>query len=262
MVRVELRPAAENTGVVFCREDLPGASVIPATLEHLRHSRLATTLGLGASGPVVATVEHLLAALWARGVHNVEVGVWGSELPALDGSAAPWIDAIEGAGTVEQSVALAPLVVLEPVEVRIDDRWARVVPAPVLSLCVEIEFAHALIGRQRLDLVLENGTFESELAWARTFGFLEEVEALQAQGFACGGSLENAVVYGAEGVLNSEGLRSPDEAVRHKALDLLGDLALLGRPVVGRVETERPGHVLNLALARALLQRARDWDER
>ena len=258
-VRARLSPAAPGSGVVFWRGEQPDAAPIQARYDRVTGTLLATTLG--GEGWQVATVEHLLAALLAEGLDNVQVTIWGGEVPVLDGSAAPWIEALAVAGRQAQDAARRTLVVVQPVEVSASGgRWARLSPcAGALELSARIEFAHPDIGTQSLAVRLENGTFRHELAWARTFGFLAEVEQLRQAGLGRGGSLENAVVYGDEGVINPEGLRGPDEAVRHKLLDMLGDLALIGLRLEGRLEAVRPGHALNLALVEKLLARPDAW---
>ncbi len=247
-VRVTLRPAPPDHGVVFVRADLPGAPRIPAHVEHLHETRLATTLGVG--GATVATVEHLLAALVGMGIDNVVVEVAGPELPIFDGSAQPWVERVRRAGgPVAQGRPRRALVVLRPIEVRDGDKLARLEPAPRFEAHCTIAFAHPLIGRQRRTYA---GAFE-ELAAARTFGFGRDVDALHAQGLARGGGVDNAVVFDEDQVRNPGGLRFPDEPVRHKILDAIGDLALLGGPLIGRYVGIKSGHQLNTRLVAALL---------
>lgn len=252
---VELRPAAPDSGFFFTRPGCEGS--IPASPDHVVQTMLATTLGNGAWS--VATVEHLLAAL--RGMHldNVEIVIDGDEVPALDGSARPWVELVEQAGIVEQRVPRKRLVVQDVVEVRQGDRWARLSPAPRTEIWARILFEHPGVGEQELELVLDNGGFARHLCWARTFGFLEDVERMRSMGLAQGGGLHNAVVYGADGPLNPEGLRAHDELVRHKLLDIVGDMALAGMPVIGRLEADKPGHALTVALMAELLRRRDAW---
>lgn len=256
-VRVTLRPAEPGSGVVFRRVDLPGAPEVPAHISCVVDTRLATTVGRGDAR--VMTVEHLLATLMGLGADNVVVEVDGPELPALDGSARQWVELVTGAGLRSQDVPRRRLRVTAPVEVGEGGRSARLLPTPRLELAARIRFDHPDVGEQSLVVPLDNGAFASELAWARTFGFLDQVDGLRRLGLVRGGSLDNAVVFGPDGVLNEGGLRGPDEPVRHKLLDMLGDLALLGLPVIGRFEAELPGHGLTLALMAEIVRRPETW---
>lgn len=256
-VSARLRPAPPDTGVVFHNGDRPDTPPIPARYTGVQDTRLATTLGNGAWR--VSTVEHLLAALWAAGISNVIVDVHGGEIPVLDGSAAPWGAALSRAGRVAQGRPQPTLVVTAPIEVREGERWARLEPGPGLELSAHIAFDHDHIGEQSLSLSLTAESFDAELSWARTFGFLADVEAMRSAGLARGGGLENAVVYGDDGVINPEGLRRDDEAVRHKLLDMVGDLALTGVDIRGRFVASRPGHALNLQLVKALFASPSCW---
>jgi UDP-3-O-[3-hydroxymyristoyl] N-acetylglucosamine deacetylase len=256
-VRAAMVPAPAGAGVVFMRMDL-GERAIPARAERVVDTRLNTVLGDGA-GASVSTVEHLMAALAALEVDNVVVELDGPEVPIMDGSAEDFVRLIEHVGRRRQEAPRRYLEILSPVEVVDGDRRAALLPAPRLEIAFEIEFASPVIGRQRIDLALDETAFRAELAQARTFGFLPDVEALRAAGLALGGSLDNAVVVNGESVLNPEGLRWSDEFVRHKAVDALGDLYLLGHPLIGRYEGVRSGHGLNNALARELLARPEAW---
>jgi UDP-3-O-[3-hydroxymyristoyl] N-acetylglucosamine deacetylase len=254
-VRATIQPAAADSGIVFASTN--GVEV-PAHARHVVDTTLATTLGC--DGWKVATVEHLLAALVCEGVDNARIVVEGGEVPALDGSARPWVDAIRAVGRTPQDAPWRRIVVRRSIEVRDGDRVARLLPAAGFEVSARIVFNHPTVGEQRLDLCLQNGTFGHELAWARTFGFLHEVDYLQKSGLARGGGLDNAVVYGPDGPLNPEGLRGVDEAVRHKMLDMVGDLALAGLPVIARFEADLPGHALNRRLVLALLEQTDSWE--
>ena len=243
--RVTVRPAEAGTGLRMVRSDAVGAEPGPVHVD-----AFASLIG-----DIATQVEHLLAALVASGVDNALIEVEGGEIPVLDGSAAPWMALLEEAGLVGLPARRRVIVVREPVEVRSGDRVARLLPAPRLTVSAQIAFPHPRIGRQALEVSLDAETFSRELAWARTFSLLEGVEALRAAGFARGGSLENALVYGEEDVLNPEGARAPDEPVRHKLLDMVGDVALAGMPLCARFEAELPGHALSAALLRALFAR-------
>jgi UDP-3-O-[3-hydroxymyristoyl] N-acetylglucosamine deacetylase len=256
-VRAALVPAPAGAGVVFVRTDL-GGRAIPALAGHVVNTRLNTVLGDGA-GATVSTVEHLMAALAALQVDNVVVELDGPEVPIMDGSARDFVQLIEHVGRRRQEAGRQHLEVLAPVEIVDGDKRVRLSPARRFELAFEIDFESPVIGRQRIDLKLDEATFRAELAEARTFGFLHEVEAMRTAGLALGGSLDNAVVVDGEGVLNPGGLRWPDEFVRHKALDALGDLYLIGHPLIGRFEGVCAGHALNNALARELLARPEAW---
>jgi UDP-3-O-[3-hydroxymyristoyl] N-acetylglucosamine deacetylase len=257
-VQLTLLPARVGTGVVFVRTDRPDPIEIPARAEHVRSTRLATTLGRG--GATIGTVEHLLAALYGLGIDNVRIEVDGPELPVMDGSAAPFVYLIGSAGIYAQSAPRSVLRVREPIELSQGDQYARVEPARVFGIDYVVDFAHPSIGRQQLSIdEADRARFERELSAARTFGFLQEVRQLWSAGLARGGSLCNTVVLDRGGVVNREGLRWPDEFVRHKVLDLFGDLALLGLPLRARVRIERGGHSLHQALVRAILSRPDAW---
>lgn len=251
-MQLTLHPARLDTGIVFARSDVPRGLEIPAHADQVGSTQLATTLGHNGSG--VGTVEHLLAALYGLGIDNARIELDGPEVPVMDGSAAPFVFLIRAAGIFEQRGPRRILRVRRPVEVRDGERMARIEPGRGFRISYQIDFQHPAIGRQSLPaLELAESTFERELCRARTFGFLHEVQALWRAGLGRGGSLDNTIVLDDRRVLNPEGLRMPDEFVRHKALDLLGDLALLGRPLEGHVRVVRGGHALHQRLMRALL---------
>ena len=257
-VRLELIPARAGTGIVFVRTDRTHAVEIPARPGGVTSTRLATTLGSGEAS--VGTVEHLLAALYGLGIDNVRVAVEGPELPVMDGSAASFVYLIRSAGVKAQREPRPVLRVLAPIEVDEGDRRIRIEPARGLRISYAVDFAHPAIGRQELKLDrLDAARFESEIASARTFGFLQDVRALWSAGLARGGSLHNTVLLDDRRVVNQDGLRWPDEFVRHKVLDLLGDLALLGVGIEGHVKVERGGHALHHRLVAALLDQPRAW---
>lgn len=250
-VRVRVLPAPVGAGLQFARVDLPGSPTVPAHCTWVADTQMATTL---ARGPArVSTGEHLLAALLALGIDNARIEVDGPEIPILDGSALDWLTLLDEGGRASQHGRPLRIVVRRRVEVLNGDRHVRLVPAPALEIDATIQFRHPAIGEQQLRLTLTPETFRSEVAWARTFGFLDQVEWLRARGLARGGNLDNALVYDETGVVNPEGARAPDEPVRHKVLDLVGDVALLGGRLQGRLEAVRPGHGMTLALMQALL---------
>jgi UDP-3-O-[3-hydroxymyristoyl] N-acetylglucosamine deacetylase len=254
MVRVEFRPAGEDHGIVFHRSDAAGPA-IPASPVSTRGFDHATTLGAG--GLEVSTVEHVLSAAYGLGLDNMDVDVDGPELPILDGSALPFARLFLAAGIERQQRPIAPHVVARAVEIVSGDRAISAEPGRGLTIQYEIEFPHRAIGRQEFVFELSPDTYASRIAPARTFGLMSDIEQLRSRGLARGGSLSNAIVLDEENILSGP-LRFPDEFVRHKILDLIGDLALLGRPIEGRIRARRAGHALHAAIVRKLAQPAQD----
>jgi len=252
-----LIPAPEYTGIVFQRMDLEGSPRIPANLDHVADTELGTTLALPDGTARVMTVEHLLAALAAAGVSNVVVEIDGPEPPILDGSFGPYLAAIEAAGVAEQDADVPVIRIRRPVTASGSQGSSYVAaPATDLRISATIDFSHPTIGRQYGSFELGKGVFRDELAQARTFGFRAQAQALRERGLAKGSSLENTVVLDDDGVMN-DGLRFPDEFLRHKVGDMVGDLALLGAKLQGHVVADRPSHEGNVALARAILEEDR-----
>jgi UDP-3-O-[3-hydroxymyristoyl] N-acetylglucosamine deacetylase len=257
-VTLALRPASAGTGVHFIRSDLEPRVRFPARPEWVVDTRMATTLGDGEHR--LSTVEHLMSALRGMGVDNCTAEVSGPELPIMDGSSAPFVYLIEQAGLRPQRRMRRRLVIRRPIEVRDGDRWVRVVPSRDFKMSVTVDYAHPAIGVHSLTWMrLDPHTFAREIAPARTFGFLQDHQQLQALGLALGGSLQNAVVLDDTRVINREGLRFPDEFVRHKAVDLIGDLALLGLPVQGHFKAMRSGHSLHHALVAEIRANPSCW---
>lgn len=254
-VHAALFPAKQDTGVVFSRKG--HVELIPGCMNSVVNTQLATTLGHGSV--TVRTVEHLLAALRGMGVDNIRVEVDGSELPVLDGCAMEWVNLLQGVGLKAQNAPRRVVHILEAIEIRDGPRWARLEPASGMQLDVTIDFDDVHVGRQRLCVELTPECFVSELAWARTFGFAEHVPAMKKMGLVRGGSLDNALVFGPKGPMNPGGLRAKDEPVRHKILDAIGDLALLGFPIEGRLIAERPGHGIIVALLREVEKQSDRW---
>jgi UDP-3-O-[3-hydroxymyristoyl] N-acetylglucosamine deacetylase len=254
-----IRPADAGEGIRFRRADVAGeGGLIPARYDAVVDTRLCTRLG-NAAGTSVGTVEHLMAALAGSGVTDALVEVSGPEVPIMDGSALPFLSAFARAGLADLDAPLAAIRVERPVEVESDGRRARLVPAPAAAMAFEIAFDDPAIGAQALDLPLAGDAVAEALADCRTFGLLAEVEQLRRLGLARGGTLENAVVVDRGRVLNPGGLRRPDEFVRHKMLDAVGDLALAGAPVIGRYEGVRAGHEITNLLLRALFDAPGAW---
>jgi UDP-3-O-[3-hydroxymyristoyl] N-acetylglucosamine deacetylase len=254
-VEIVLRPAAPETGIVFHRVDLERPVSIPADALHVGDTRLSSTLVR--DGASISTVEHLMSALAGLGVDNLHVDVAGPEIPIMDGSAGPFVFLLQSAGIVEQEPPKRYLRILQPVEVKDGDKWARFEPYNGFKLDFTIDFPHPMFGSENRNVVIDFAlhSYVKEVARARTFGFMQEVEAMRAAGLGLGGSLQNAIVLDEYRVLNSEGLRYDNEFVKHKVLDAIGDLYLLGHPLIGQYTAFKSGHGLNNAVARALLAR-------
>jgi UDP-3-O-[3-hydroxymyristoyl] N-acetylglucosamine deacetylase len=256
--QLTLHPARAGEGLRFIRTDGGSHVEIPARSSEVSSTRLATTLGRGDAS--VRTVEHLLSALYGLGIDNARIELDGPELPVMDGSAAPFVYLIRSAGVFRQRERRRSLRIRRPIEIRDGDRSIRVEPARDLRVHYAVDFEHPAIGRQEIELApLDAERFEREIAAARTFGFLRDVRALWGAGLARGGSPENTVLLDDTRVINPQGLRWRDEFVRHKVLDLCGDLALLGMPLVGHVSVERGGHALHQQLVAAILERPDAW---
>ncbi len=255
-VNLRLTSAPGGTGIVFKRTDLEGFT-IEASARNVARVSYATSLMK--KGVLISTTEHLLSALSAAGVDNVTIEIDNLELPIMDGSALPFVRLIAQAGLKRQRARRTYAKVLKPVEVVDGARRIAVYPSDFLRITYGIAFAHALIGEQRMEFVPGQEDYETQIAPARTFGFIDEVEMLRKSGLVRGGSLENAVVLTREGLMNPEGLRFPDEFCRHKVLDLIGDLALLGHPLIGHVVAERAGHAMHIALVARLLRDKDMW---
>jgi UDP-3-O-[3-hydroxymyristoyl] N-acetylglucosamine deacetylase len=252
-VEIALLPAPADTGIVFRRTDLPVPVTIPARADRVGDTRLSSTLR--GEGATVSTVEHLMSALAGLGIDNLRVDVAGPEVPIMDGSAMPFVYLLQSAGVVEQNAPKRFIRVTAPVEVRDGDKWARFSPYAGYRLDFAIDFPHPVFGSENKHVVVDFAlhSYVKEVARARTFGFMQDVEAMRAAGLALGGSLQNAIVLDETRILNVEGLRYENEFVKHKVLDAIGDLYLLGHPLIGEYAAFKPGHGLNNALARALL---------
>lgn len=265
-VELTLRPAAPDTGIVFRRVDLDPPVEIRSAAERVTDTRMASTLTAADDGPRsqvrVATVEHLMSALAGMGVDNVYVDVTAPEIPILDGSAGSFVFLIQSAGIVEQRATKQFIRVLEPVEVRDGDKWARLDPHFGFKLRFSIDFSHPAIDatEQVVEVDFARDSYVREVSRARTFGFMQDVEALRAHGLAKGGSFGNAIVMDEYRVLNEDGLRFGDEFVKHKILDAIGDLYLIGHPLLAAYSAHKSGHALNNRLLRELLARASAWE--
>ena len=254
-VELVLRPAAPNAGIVFHRVDLERPIAIHADALHVGDTRLSSTLKH--DGASISTVEHVMSALAGLGIDNLHIDVAGPEIPIMDGSAGPFVFLLQSAGVVEQDAPKRYLRIVLPVEVKDGDKWARFDPFDGFKLDFTIDFPHPMFGSENRHVVIDfaEHSYVKEVARARTFGFMQDVEAMRAAGLGLGGSLQNAVVLDEYRVLNSEGLRYDNEFVKHKVLDAIGDLYLLGHPLIGQYTAFKSGHGLNNAVARALLAR-------
>jgi UDP-3-O-[3-hydroxymyristoyl] N-acetylglucosamine deacetylase len=259
-VAITLRPAAPDSGIVFRRVDLDPPVEIKALPHHVRDTRLSSTLEV--DGVRVATVEHLMSALAGLGVDNVYVDLSASEVPILDGSAGPFVFLLQSAGIVEQSALKKFIRIKRPVEVRDGDKWVRFEPYHGFKVEFAIDFDHPVIEHtgKSVSIDFASDSYIREISRARTFGFMHEVEALRNMGLARGGSLDNAVVLDEYRILNSDGLRYEDEFVKHKVLDAIGDLYIVGHPLIGAFSAYKSGHALNNKLLRALLEDVQAWE--
>ena len=257
-VKLNLIPAPVNSGIVFVRTDLDRPVSIPALSEFVVDTSLATTLGR--DGVRVGTVEHLLAALAGLGIDNLRIELNGPEIPIMDGSAAPFALLVKTAGIRVQSEPKSFLVIKRPVVIQDSDKEAAFLPASRFRVDCTIDFKHPLISDQVASFEFSDRAFQREIARARTFGFLRDVQMLQKMGLARGGSLENAIVVDEFSILNPDGLRFPDEFARHKLLDAVGDVSLFGRPVVGHLKVVKSGHAMNHKLVQKVLSDAANYE--
>jgi UDP-3-O-[3-hydroxymyristoyl] N-acetylglucosamine deacetylase len=259
-VTLVLKPAPINSGIVFQRVDLPESTPFRVTPALVNDTRLSSTLVK--DGVRVGTIEHIMSALAGLGIDNVIVEVDAPEMPIMDGSAAPFIYLLQSAGIVDQQAAKQFVRVLKPIEVIEGDKWVRLLPHEGYKVALTIDFAHPAFKKsaQTIKIDFANTNYVSEIARARTFGFIHEVEYLRMNGLARGGSMDNAIVIDEYRVLNDGGLRFEDEFVRHKVLDLIGDLYILGRPLIAAFEGYKSGHAMNNKLLRALLEDASNYE--
>ena len=263
-VEITLRPAAPDTGIVFRRVDLPSAIDIPVSATAVTDTRLASTLSSG--NAKVHTVEHLMSACAGLGVDNLYVDITAEEVPILDGSAASFVFLLQSAGIELQNAPRRFIRLTRPVEVRegtgSQEKWARLEPYHGYKLSFEIEFNHPAVDStgQRVEFDLSTGSYSRDIARARTFGFTKDVEMMRANGLALGGGLDNAIVMDDYKVLNSDGLRYDDEFVKHKILDAMGDLYIVGKPLLASYSAFRSGHAMNNKLLRELLAHPQAWE--
>jgi UDP-3-O-[3-hydroxymyristoyl] N-acetylglucosamine deacetylase len=256
-INMTMRPAEAGTGIVFHRKTGERTVSIEAHSSRVVDTRLATVLGK--SGVTVSTVEHLLGALSALGIDNLNIDIDGPEVPVMDGSAAPFVDLLQSAGLRHLNRSRRFLAVRRPMSLVDGDKRVSIIPSRFFRITFEIAFNHPCISHQERTVKLSSENFRRDIAPARTFGFLNEVEYLKANGLARGGSLENAIVIGEDSILNPEGLRFHDEFVRHKILDSIGDFSLLGYPILGHIKASRAGHDLNHRMVEKILASPECW---
>ena len=256
-VEIRLLPAAASRGIVFRRTDLDNFE-IPASWKHIARVSYATSLMR--RGVLISTTEHILSALISMEIDNVTVEINALELPILDGSCLPWVDLLAKAGRRRQRAQRSILQVTEPVEVIEGSKRIALLPDTQFRITTQVQFPHPMVGRQEMEIEITPQSFAREIAPARTFGFLEQLPQMKDMGLIRGGSLENAVVFDQDSVMNPEGLRFPDECCRHKVLDLIGDLALIGHPLRGHVIAEHAGHAMHTALVLKLMRNRSLWE--
>jgi UDP-3-O-[3-hydroxymyristoyl] N-acetylglucosamine deacetylase len=257
-INMKIKPAPVDTGIIFVRTDLPDAQPIHANYNNVCDTTLATTLG--ANGVTVSTVEHLLSAFSGMGVDNAIIELDSFEVPVMDGSALPFVNMLKEVGTHVQKKNKKMLIIKKPVSVNDGDASAMFVPADEFKITYEIDFKHPVIGKQSYRMTFSDEKYEKEICAAQTFGFLKDLEFLQAKGLALGGSLKNAIVLDNNKIINKEGLRIENVFVKHKILDAIGDLFLLGMPIIGHFIAYKSGHRLNNLLLKELMNKKDCWE--
>jgi UDP-3-O-[3-hydroxymyristoyl] N-acetylglucosamine deacetylase len=257
-VTLTIKPAPVNQGIRFVRTDLPGHPGVSAHFNNVVDTSLATVIG--AEGCIVSTIEHLMAGFSGMSIDNATVELDAYELPIMDGSAGPFTKLIKSGGTRSQEGSKCYFKVNQPISLSENGKSVTIYPADEFRITCTIAYDHPLIGTQTCDVSISRETFEKEISSARTFGFLHEVELMKRYGLARGGSLDNAVVIDGEKVLNNGGLRYPDEFVRHKALDCIGDFSLIGMPIMGHIVTHKSGHAFNHAFLEKFFSEKSSWD--
>lgn len=257
-ISMTVKPAGVNEGITFIRKDaVAGNNRIKASIDNVSDTTLATTIGN--NGNAISTIEHLLSALRGMEIDNAVIEIDGPEVPVMDGSALPFVNMLKNAGILKQDQGKQFLVIKSAVSVSDGEGWAQLLPAPKFRITYEIDFDHPLIGRETYEMDLSEVAYEKDICFARTFGFLKDVEYLQARGLALGGSLKNAVVLDDKKIINKEGLRHPSEFVKHKILDAIGDLYLIGMPILGHFKAFKSGHKLHYMLLKELLAQPESW---
>jgi UDP-3-O-[3-hydroxymyristoyl] N-acetylglucosamine deacetylase len=258
-VGITIKPAPANSGIIFERLDISDACKIRATFDNVTQTNMATTIGM--NGYRVSTVEHLMAAFFGMGIDNALVQIDGEEVPIMDGSSAPFVELLDSAGVTIQDGYKRFILVKKPVKFTDGNRSVKLYPSNELRITCRIDFDHPLIKDQSYEITFSKSNFIREISRARTFGFLRDVQTLWDNGLAKGGSLENAIVVDDSGVLNEDGLRYNNEFVRHKLLDFIGDLAILGATVIGHFVVEKSGHSFNQELLKTFMAQENCWEE-
>lgn len=258
-VNLKIKPSAENTGIVFVRTDAKSNNIIPALYHKVIDTRLCTVIE-NESGLRVSTIEHLMSAFYGMGIDNAIVEIDNEEMPIMDGSSATFIALIEKAGVITQRETKRYIKILKPIEIIDGDKRITIEPADHLEIDCSIDFAHPSIGQQSLNFSSIESNYSYDISRARTFGFAHEIEQLRMMGLARGGSLENAIGLDETSVLNPEGLRFQDEFVRHKLLDLLGDLYVAGFNIIGKITAHKPSHTLNNLILRKLFSETESFE--
>ncbi|MFH2092045.1 MAG: UDP-3-O-acyl-N-acetylglucosamine deacetylase [Pseudomonadota bacterium] len=253
-----IHPAPENHGIKFRRVDLPGTQDIQALFKMVVDTSLATVLGT--NGAIVSTIEHLMASFAGLGVDNALVEIDDYEIPIMDGSARIFTNIIVGAGIEEQTAPKHFLIVKEPIQAADGDKSVIVYPEPCFKITCSIDFTHPLIGQQKITYDQAKNNFATDISRARTFGFIQDIELLKKFSLGKGGSLDNAIIIDKDRILNEDGLRYPDEFVRHKLLDSLGDFSLLGMPIQGHIVSHKSGHTLNHLFIKTFLENKTAWE--
>ncbi len=256
-VGLTIRPAPPDTGIKFLRSDLAGRRTIKAHFENVVNTQMSTTIGI--NGTRISTIEHLMAAFFGFGIDNALVELDGPEVPIMDGSSAPFIFLLKSVGVKEQRKPKQFIIIKKPLKIQDGTRFIQINPSKELKISYTIDFHHPLITNQTYHLSFSGRDFINEISKARTFGFLKDIQTLREAGLAKGGSLDNAIVIDDFRVLNEDGLRYKDEFVRHKILDFIGDLAIIGSPVIGHFHVHKSGHSLNQAMLRKLIASKRYW---
>jgi UDP-3-O-[3-hydroxymyristoyl] N-acetylglucosamine deacetylase len=258
-VGLTIKPAPENSGIVFERLDIPNGCKVRASFSNVIQTNMATTIGV--NGYRISTVEHLMAAFFGMGIDNALVQIDGEEVPIMDGSSGPFVALLDEAGISLQDSYKTFLLVKRPVKLTDGNRSVQLLPSDELRITYKIDFDHPLIKDQTYEMLFSKPNFIRDISRARTFGFLKDVQTLWNHGLAKGGSLENAIVVDDAGILNEDGLRYTNEFVRHKLLDFIGDLAILGATVIGHFVVERSGHFFNQELLKAFMAQESCWEE-
>ena len=257
-VNLTIKPAPINHGIKFVRTDLPDAPVIPARFNCVVDTSLATVIGI--NGAIVSTIEHLMASLAGLSIDNALIELNAYEVPVMDGSAGPFAQMILDTGIIQQNAARHFFVLKEPIELKNNGKFVGAYPDSTFRITCNINFDHPVIRKQTCSIEVLEHQFSCEVSNARTFGFLQEVENLIRDGFARGGSLDNAVVLDKKDIINTDGLRFQDEFVRHKLLDCIGDFSLLGMPILGHIMTHKSGHAFNHAFIKKFFDQKHSWE--